>query len=89
MLYVYKRSFVIKTFFFLYLFIKVLESFPDLVLPALYIYIYIYIKVAVVNLLHLRESWRCRKGPKGLLHAGLVLGHDRGSLCRDCVCSSS
>ena len=30
-----------------------------------------------MNLLHLRESGRCGKGPQGLLNAGLVLSRDR------------
>ena len=41
-----------------------------------FLYIYIYIKVAVVNVLHSREYWRCGKGLEGLLHVGQVLGRD-------------
>ena len=40
------------------------------------------IKVVVWNLLHLRESWRCRKGPERLLHVGRFGSRQRFSLSR-------
>ena len=42
------------------------------------------IEAIVSNLLQLGESWRCRKGPKRLLHIGRFRSRQRFMvLCRD------
>ena len=56
-------SFGIKTYFDLFNIVS--ESF--LIFYTAY---KVFIEAVAWNLLHLGESWRCRKGPERLLHAG-------------------